>query len=178
VATDRLEHPVDVAPGVLGGQPLRELDHLVDDHRGRGHLVRELVGPEPEQVAVDGGHAGHRPPARELLDELVELPLVVSDALHQRSREPVEFEVLTALGREDLVEPVTGGVRVRERLAGVLRVELVEQHPGARVVDDAREERVGGLAADVRLEEDLQRTLPGPTRVTGVRPTASTRLPT
>ena len=171
---DGLEHAVDVAAGVVGGQALGQLHHLVDDH-GRGRrLVLELVGPEPQRVAVHRGHAGQRPSAREPLHQRVELVATLGDAGHQRPGEPVDGGSVAAPRRRD-----AGVLRVGLGVVGraldldvgrLVRVEVVEQGRRPTVGGDLVEQRDGVLTAHVGLVQQLERAGAGASRVAGVGP--------
>jgi hypothetical protein len=171
VLADRLDDAVDVPAGVLGGQALGELDDLVDDDRRGGRLVGQLVRPEAQHVAVDDRHAPDAPPPRVALDQLVELHAVVGHPAHQGAGEPVELGGSAPPGRTRFgVRAGRRRIEVRAEVGRLVGVELVEQHPRPRVVDDAVEDVTGWLAADVGLEEDLQGTLARAPRIARVDP--------
>ena len=85
VAADRGQHAVDEAGRVVGGEPLGELDGLVDDDAlGLVGLEGQLEGPQAQELVVDGGQALDAPPAGSGADEVVEQVEVVADAHGQQ----------------------------------------------------------------------------------------------
>jgi hypothetical protein len=121
--------------------------------------VQQLVGREPEQVAVDHRHPRHGPAAGELLDEAVEVGAVGADALDQPLG--VLVERVGATPRRG--EPVGVGVVSVE-------VDVVEEGDGIGVREHPGEGVTGVLAPQVGLEQDLERPFAGAVRVAGARP--------
>ena len=122
-----LEDPVEDAvdePARLGGAvPLGQLERLVDGDLGRDLGAEEhLVGAQPEDVAVDGGHAVEPPVLGHLRDHLVDLGLVLPDAGDQVLGELDELVVAQEPPVDELADLGDGH-------AGVL-LDLVEHLEG------------------------------------------------
>src|SRR6478736_3013630 len=81
---DAAQEAVDEAAGVLGRVLLGQLDRLADHDRARDlGLPPELVGGQPEDGAVDRGHALERPVLRELAQQRVDVGVVLLDPTHE-----------------------------------------------------------------------------------------------
>src|SRR6516164_5991284 len=83
---DAAQQAVDEAAGILGRVQLGQLDRLADHDRTRDlGLPPELVGGQPEDGAVDRGHALERPVLRELAEQRVDVGVVLLDPRTSRT---------------------------------------------------------------------------------------------
>src|ERR1700736_6141672 len=61
VAVHRVQHAIDKCNRFIARELPRQLQRLVDHHRGRRLLLAHFVNGEPEDITVHGGHALNPP---------------------------------------------------------------------------------------------------------------------
>jgi hypothetical protein len=117
---DAVKHAVDEAARLFRPELLGDLDRFVDGDLRR-HVIgpQELVDRQPENVAIDHGHAVEIPVLGKLRDDLVDLRLVRLGAAHEGVAEQVSLLV------DRMARPELGLVSAGVVLA--VQVKLVQE---------------------------------------------------
>lgn len=127
MAAEGVEDAVDEADALIGGEAAGEFDGFIDDDGSWGIGVDHLVGGDPEDIAVDVGHAGDAPVLGVAVEEGVELLEMFEGAVGELIHELVPGGAFFVVVRvEGGVVGAGGVVEGKERVAHVPLVEDLE----------------------------------------------------
>jgi len=84
---DPIQNPIDKGAGILGTEPLAELNGLVDGHLGRNiPTAQKFEYSYSQNVPVDPRHAAHLPMLGMFLDEVIDLIIMFHHASDEELR--------------------------------------------------------------------------------------------